>query len=144
LKTRPITILALAAVLGLLLSGETAAQRITSLNTTAKGQGTITSRVDKHQITSVLVILKENGEANLTFYADLQLSAQGTWSRAKYASQGVNLKITGGIVSGNATGSGKLFLTSDGKSIAKLTIQAASADGAKVTVEFVADKPPEN
>lgn len=140
MKTRPTTF-ALAALLGLLLSSEISAQKITSLETTAKGQGTITSRVDKHQINSVLVILKENGEANLTFYTDLQLSAQGTWSVGRYGSQGITLKITGGIVSGNASGNGKLYLRDD-KSIEKLMIKAATADGSNVTVEFVAEKPP--
>ena len=139
MKTRLTTTLALATLLGLLLSVETAAQKVTSLNTTAKGQGTITSKIDKHDITAVLVILKENGEANLTFYTDLQLSAQGTWSEGRY--QTINLKITGGIVSGNATGNGKLYLRPD-KSINKLSIQAASADGGKTAVEFVAEKPP--
>ncbi len=88
----------------------------------------------------MLVILKEGGEAELTFYADLQLVAQGTWSLAKSLEEGINLRITGGVVSGNATGTGKLFLRKDGKSIDKLNVKATSADGSIVTVEFVADK----
>lgn len=127
--------------MALLLSVVTVAQKITSLNTSAKGKGTITvSDLDKHEITSVLVILKEGGEADLTFYADLQLAAQGTWSIGKSLEEGINLKITGGVVSGNATGTGKLFLRKDGKSIDKLHIESTSADGSKVTVDFVADK----
>jgi len=88
----------------------------------------------------VLVILKEGGKADLTFYADLQLAAQGIWSIDKSLEEGINLKITGGVVSGNATGTGKLFLRKDGKSIDKLNIKATSADGSNVTVDFVADK----
>lgn len=142
LKTR-LTTLALVMAIALLLSVVAGAQKITSLNTTAKGQGTIIiSDIDKHEISSVMVILKENGEAHLTFFTDLELSAQGSWSIGKSAGQGINLKITGGIVSGNATGTGKLFLRKDGKSIDKLNIQSTSADGSKVTVEFVADKKP--
>ncbi len=99
-----------------------AAQKITSLQTTAKGQGTLNiSDIDKHKITSVLVILKENGEAELTLYTELQLAAKGTWSVGKTLSQGVDLKITGGIVNGGGTGTGKLLLRRDGKSIKKLT-----------------------
>jgi len=135
--------LALVTALTLLLPIVAGAQKITSLNTTAKGKGTIiVSDIDKHEISSVMVILKENGEADLTFYADLQLSAQGTWSIAKSPAEGIDLKITGGVVGGNATGLGKLFLRKDGKSINKLNFEAASADGSKVTVEFVADKKP--
>ncbi|HXQ35041.1 MAG TPA: hypothetical protein VN843_13590 [Anaerolineales bacterium] len=141
MKTR-LTTFALVTAIALLLSVVAGAQKITSLKTTAKGQGTIVSDIDKHEISSVMVILKENGEADLTFYTDLQLSAQGTWSIDESPGQGINLKITGGVVSGNANGTGKLFLRKDGKSIDKLNIQATSADGSKVTVEFVADKKP--
>lgn len=141
LRTR-LTTLALVTAIALLLSVVAGAQKITSLKTTAKGQGTIISDIDKHEISSVMVILKENGEADLTFYADLQLSAQGSWSLDESPGQGINLKITGGVVSGNANGTGKLFLRKDGKSIDKLNIQATSADGSKVTVEFVANKKP--
>jgi hypothetical protein len=125
-----------------LLAHITVAQKITSLTTQAKGEGAISiGNIDKHQISSVLVILKENGEAEFTFIADLQLSAQGTWSLGKSLKEGINLKITGGVVTGNATGTGKLFLRKDGKSIDKLNIEATSADTSKVTVEFVAEKP---
>jgi hypothetical protein len=121
-------------------AGITSAQKITSLQTTAKGQGTINiSDIDKHKLTSVLVILKENGDAELTFYADLQLSAKGTWSVGK--SQGIDLKITGGIVSGGGNGTGKLLLRKDGKSIKKLTIDGTSADGSKISVDFTASTP---
>lgn len=142
LKTRFTTPLVLSIAIALLLSVIAVAQKITSLNTSAKGKGTITiADLDKHEITSVRVILKEGGEADLTFYTDLQLSAQGNWSIGKSLKDGIDLKITGGVVSGNASGTGKLFLLKDGKSIDKLNIQATSADDSKVTVDFVADKP---
>lgn len=141
MNTRFTTTLALTIAMALLLSVVAVAQKITSLDASAKGKGTISiSDIDKHEITSVLVILKEGGEADLRFYADLQLAAQGTWSSGKSLEEGINLKITGGVVSGNATGNGKLFLRKDGKSIDKLNIQATSADGSKVKVDFVADK----
>ena len=131
----------LAIVLVLVMSADAAAQRITSLTSTAKGQGTVTiADVDKHKITAVLVILKENGEAEITLYADLQLYGQGTWSAGEDQSEGIDIKITGGIVSGNATGTGKLFLRDDGKSIARLTINAATSSGGKVKVEFTAEE----
>lgn len=146
MKIRLTRTLGPAIVIALLLAAIAVAQQITSLNVTAKGKGTITvSDLDKHEITSVRIILKEGGEADLTFYADLQLSAQGNWSIGKSLKDGINLKITGGVVSGNATGTGKLFLRKDGKSIDRLNIKATSADGSNVTVDFVADKnPPES
>jgi hypothetical protein len=141
LNIRLTTTLALTVPLAFLLSAVAVAQKITSLNASAKGQGTISvSDIDKHEITSVMVILKEDGDADLTFYADLQLAAQGSWSIGKSLAEGINLKITGGVVSGNATGTGKLFLRKDGKSIDRLNIKATSADGSNITVDFVADK----
>jgi hypothetical protein len=119
------------------------AQKITTLTTQAKGQGTITvSNLDKRKITSILVILKEDGTAELTFYADLQLFAQGSWSQDESSPQEIELKISGGIVQGSGTGTGKLLLRKDGKSIKKLSIRAKSADNSVITVEFVANNPP--
>ena len=115
------------------------AQKIESLNTTAKGKGTISTGVDKLKIYSVMVVLKENGDAEFTFYCDLQLSAKGRWTANESAEQGINLEITGGVVSGNASGSGKLLLRPDGKSIDKLNIDAKSGSRT-VTIKFAADK----
>jgi hypothetical protein len=129
----------LATLLVLLLSAPAIAQRITSLTTTAKGQGTVTvSDIDKHALTGVLVILKENGEANITLYADMQISGEAKWSAPEDLSQGIDLKITGGIVSGNANGTGKLFLRADRKSIDSLNISETTADGSTVKVKFTA------
>jgi hypothetical protein len=124
-----------------LASATAAPQKLTSLNATAKGQGLINiSDIDQHKIQSVMVILKEGGDADFTFYADLQLTANGSWSVGKSLSQGIDIKITGGIVGGNATGIGKLYLRKDRKSIDKLSVEAESVDGSKVTIDFVADK----
>jgi hypothetical protein len=140
-KSKLLKAFTLAGLLGLFISAEANAQRITSLTATAKGQGTVTiSDVDKHKINAVLVILKENGEAQITLYADMQLSGEATWSAGEDLTQGIDLKITGGVVSGNATGAGKLFLRDDRKSIAKLTIDAVSTGGSKVKVEFTAEE----
>jgi len=130
-----------ATLLVLLMSAPAIAQRITSLTTKAQGHGTINiSDIDKHTINGVLVILKENGEAEITLYADMQFYGQGTWSAPEDLSQGIDLKITGGIVSGNANGTGKLFLRPDRKSIDRLTITATTADGSKIQLQFTAEE----
>jgi hypothetical protein len=117
-----------------------APQRITSFSGTAKGQGTLTVGQDKSKINSVYLNLKENGDADITLFTELQLSAKGQWSSPDDPLKGIPLMITGGIVDGNATGNGTLFLSSDGKSISKLNIQAKGAGSRKVTIQFVADK----
>src|SRR5258705_4179523 len=122
----------LPLLLLVLVSADVTAQKLTSLTATAKGQGTINvSDIDKHTINSLMIVLKENGDAEFTFYADLQLSAQGTWSAGTSLSKGIDIKITGGVVSDNAKGSGKLFLRQDGKSIDRLTFAATADDGSK-------------
>ena len=115
-------------------------QRITSFSGTAQGQGTLTVGHEKSKIKSVYINLKENGEADITIFTDLQLLAKGQWSAPADASKGIPLKITGGIVDGSAIGSGTLFLSADGKSPSKLNIQAKGAGSRKVIVEFVADR----
>lgn len=128
-----------AVLIVLAISSIASAQKIESLNSTAKGKGTISTGVDKLTIYSVMVVLKENGEAEFTFYCDLQLTAKGRWTANDTPDQGINLEITGGVVAGNATGSGKLFLRPDGKSIDKLNIDAKSGSRT-VSIKFVAAK----
>jgi hypothetical protein len=57
---------------------------------------------DKSKIKSVYINLKENGEADITLFTDLQLFAKGQWSAPADPSKGIPLKITGGIVDGPA------------------------------------------
>jgi len=138
-NTKPSVTCALGVLL--LLGGitlTTFAQKITSFNATAKGQGTLTVSDAEQKIYAVAVNLKENGDADITLFTQMQLMARARWSEAKDLSQGIDLKITGGVVKGNATGTGKLFLSQDGKAITKLTIDAKSSHGSKVSVQFVA------
>jgi len=117
-----------------------ATQRITSFTALAKGRGTLTYDDEKHKISGVWVNLKENGEAEITLYTELQLFVKGQWSASDDRTKGIALKITGGVVDANATGAGTLFLRSDAKSIDKLSFQVKSAGSKTVAVEFVADK----
>ena len=121
-----------------------ATQKLTSLTATAKGQGTITVtdpgvEERKRPLHSVVVTLRENGEVEIVIVTDMQLMAQGRWTKPSDLSKGINLKITGGTVAGNAKGSGKLFLRPDGKTIDKLNFEVKSQARSKVTVEFVAE-----
>ena len=140
MKTQLAGALAIVLMMWTQTSTSAAPQRITSFNGTAKGQGTLTVGQERSRIKSVYINLKENGEADITLFTDLQLLAKGQWSASNDPAKGIALKITGGIVEGNATGSGTIFLTSDGKSVSKLSFQAKDAGSRKVTVQFVADK----
>jgi hypothetical protein len=128
----------LAIVLWLGVSASAVAQKIV-LQSLAHGKGTLVLADDQHKLTEVLIILKENGDAEFTLFTEMQLSAQGRWTAGKDPSQGIDLKITGGVVKGDTKGTGKLFLRADGKSVASLTAQGANDDGEKFDLNFVAD-----
>lgn len=131
---------ALAILLFLMLPVCMAAQKLTSLNALAKGKGTMVANgVDKYELTGVLVILKENGDAQITLYSDIQFFAQGRWSKSKDPKV-INLKMSGQVVDDNSSVKGKLILREDGKSIASLTAQGRGISGTKYEIKFVADE----
>ena len=105
---------------------------------TAKGYGAITSGVDERKITAALVVLRSNGTVLITVAADAQLLAEGTWKASASSPEEILVKITGGALQGEMTGSGELFLTSDRKTIKELTINLKSSDGQEISVTFVA------
>jgi hypothetical protein len=137
-KTHSINLL-LATVLWIALPVSVTAQQVDHLRALAHGKGTLVLGNDKYKLTGVLVILKENGEAEFTLFTDLQIYAQGQWSVGADPSQGIDLKITGGVFK-DAKGTGKLRLRADGKSIATLTGQGTNDSGGKFEVDFVAEE----
>src|ERR1051325_138005 len=60
---------------------------------------------------------------DITLFTDLQLFAQGQWSPPVDVVNGISLKISGGVVDGNAVGSGTLFLSADSKSLSSSTFK---------------------
>ena len=144
MKSKLVGLVILGVALLAWLPAPAATQKLTSLTATAKGQGTITvsdagTPDRKRPLSSVVVTLRENGDAEIVVVTDMQLFARGRWTKPASLSQGIALKITGGTVAGNAKGSGKLFLRADGKTIDKLNFEAKSSARSKVTVDFVAD-----
>jgi hypothetical protein len=116
-----------------------APQGITSLLASARGDGTLKVGQEVFKVSTVVVNLKEDGTGEVTLVTDLQLFLQCTWTAPAELSKGIDLKITGGATAGGATGSGKLFLKPDEKSIVSLTIEATSNTvKRKIEVKFVA------
>ena len=85
---------------GFFLPVFTQSQESESLILTAKGQGLISSDVDKRKITSALIVLRQNGTVMITVSAELQLQAQGTWNASASSPEEIILKITGGVLKG--------------------------------------------
>jgi hypothetical protein len=103
-------------------------QKVEPLTAVGKGHGVIASAAEERKFTAALAVLRQDGTVLITLYSDLQLQAQGTWSASNSSPEEILLKITGGEVSGNATGTGKLLLSNDRKFIKELTIKGKSFD----------------
>ena len=136
---RPYNALLILLFTGFLAPVSAQSQQIESLTATAKGHGTISSAVDKQEITSALVVLRQNGTLLITVTAEILLQAEGTWKASASSPDEMLLKITGGVLKGEMTGSGKLLLTSDGKSFRQLAVNVKAVDGREIKVTFVAD-----
>ena len=118
----------------------TAQQAFTSLSANAKGQGTLTMGREEMKIHSVVVQLKEDGTGEIMIVTDLTVFVNCTWTAPADLSKGIDLKVTGGTTAGGATGSGKLLLKPDGKSIASLSMQGTSnTSKRKIKIDFVAE-----
>jgi hypothetical protein len=116
-------------------------QKFDSLTAVTKGHGVIADALEERKFTAALAVLRQDGTVLITLYSDLQLQAQGTWSASNSSPEEILLKITGGEVSGNVTGTGKLLLSNDRKFIKELTIKGKFFDGREIVVTFVADAP---
>jgi hypothetical protein len=113
---------------------------LTSLKTNARGKGTLTVGKEVFKVHLVVVQLNEDGTGEITLVTDLTLFVNCTWSAPADLSKGVDLKITGETTVSGATGTGKLLLRPDGKSIASLALQGISNTAKrKVQVNFVAE-----
>ena len=134
-------LLVVAATLTLLtlmaMPNPAAPQESKTLLTTAHGQGTLKVGRELFQVPNVVVKLKEDGTGEITLITDLQLFVTCTWSAGADPSEGINLKLAGGVMS--AQGSGKLFLRPDGKAIDRLSIEGSSRTKRKIQLKFVAD-----
>ena len=125
----------------LLLPASAQGQNFDGLTAFAKGHGVIADAFEERKFTAALAVLRPDGTVLITLYSDLQLQAQGTWSASNSSPEEILLKITGGEVSGNVTGTGKLLLSNDRKFIKELRIKAKLFDGREIAVTFVADAP---
>jgi hypothetical protein len=134
------TLIAGFMLLMLSFAGAASAQQPKSLVATANGEGTIKFGKEEFKIHAVVVKLFDDGKAEISLVTDITVFISGTWSRATDdASKEIALKITGGSVSGNLEGGGKLLLTDDRKSIAGLNLQVLNQNTKKVIkADFIA------
>jgi hypothetical protein len=92
----------------------------------SSGQGVLKVGDEKFKITSVVVKLGADRKAELTLSSDITFFISGTWSNHTESQQEVDLEITGGATPGGLAAKGKVFLSSDGKSVARLSLKGIS------------------
>lgn len=117
-----------ASVLLLVMLGATlgAAQENQSKLAYARGQGTLRVGDERFKINSVIVKLMDDRKAEITLVSDITIFLNATWSGNGDSQQGFDLEVTSGENAGGLEGRGKVFLSSDGKAVTKLTVKGVS------------------
>ena len=92
----------------------------------ANGQGTLRVGDERFKISTVIVKLLDDRKAEITLVSDITVFLTGTWSNHGEAPEEVDLEVTGGASPGGMEGRGKVFLTSDGKSVTRLSLKGMS------------------
>jgi hypothetical protein len=92
----------------------------------ARGQGTLRVGDERFKINSVIVKLMDDRRAEITLVSEITIFLNGTWSSHTDSQQEVDLEVTGGANPGSLEGRGKVFLSSDGKAVTKLSLKGAS------------------
>ena len=107
-----------------LFAGE--AQETQSRLAYAKGQGTLRVGDEKFKINSVIVKLIDDRKAEITLVSDITVFLGATWSNNGGSQEEFDLEITGGANPGGVEGKGKVFLSSDGKTVTRLILKGTS------------------
>ena len=92
----------------------------------AKGQGTLRVGDERFEINSVIVKLIDDRKAEITLASDITVFVSATWSSHGESGQEYDLEVTGGATPGGLEGRGKVFLSSDGKSVTRLSLKGVS------------------
>ena len=122
-----------------MFAGAAVAQQPKSLVANVSGEGSIKFGKEEFKVYAVVVKCFEDGKTEINLVSDITVFISGTWSRASETAKTIDVKITGGSVSGNLDGGGKIQLTDDRKSIAGLNLQVVNKTTKKVIkAEFTA------
>jgi hypothetical protein len=97
-----------------------------SIVVSSNGDGIVKIRQEQFKVTAAVVKLTENGEVEINVISEITVFVSGRWTRTGDAANGIDLEITGGTSPGSLEGSGKLFLSDDGKSITSLKLEVVN------------------
>ena len=102
------------------------AQGTQSRLATARGQGTLRVGDERFKINSVIVKLIEDRKAEITLVSDITVFMEATWTNHGESQEEFDLEVTGGAAPGGVEGRGKVFLSSDGKVVTRLSVKGIS------------------
>jgi len=103
----------------------------------AQGTGILKVGAEEFKISSVVVKLMDDRTLEVILVSEITVFLSGTWSNRSESEQEFDLEITGGASRGGLQATGKALLSSDGKSVARLTIKGISLTTKRVVaVEF--------
>ena len=112
------------------------AQQPNSEAVSTNGEGAIKIGREEFKLHAVIVKLFEDGAAELNLASDITIFISGKWT-SRDVKEGIDLVITGGATKGGLTGTGKLFLSDDRKSIVSLKLQAVNTSSRRnIEVNF--------
>ena len=117
-------VVVLVMLAAMFVTGE--AQENQSRLATANGQGTLRVGEERFKINTVIVKLMDDRKAEITLVSDITVFLTGTWSNHGAGQEEVDLEVTGGATPGGLDGRGKVFLSSDGKSVSRLSLKGVS------------------
>ena len=93
---------------------------------TARGEGILRVGDERFKINSVIVKLIEDRKAEITLVSDITVFMEATWSSHGESAEEFDLEVTGGASPGGVEGRGKVFLSSDGKTVTRLSVKGIS------------------
>ena len=123
--TRGLKLVVLFLMLGATFVGAKAQENPSRL-AVASGQGTLRVGEERFKINTVIVKLMDDRKAEITLVSDITVFLTGTWSSHGEGQEEVDLEVTGGASPGGLEGRGKVILTSDGKSVTRLSLKGMS------------------
>ena len=120
-----VLLMVLATVVALAV-GEAQAQENQSRLAHSNGQGTLRVGDETFKIYSVIVKLIDDRKAEITLISDITVFLSATWTNHGESQEEFDLEVTGGATPGGVEGRGKVFLSSDGKSVTRLSLKGVS------------------
>ncbi len=117
----------------LLLAVTAGAQDNKSIVAHANGDGTLKIGDEKFKVSTVVIKLFEDGEAEINLVSEITIFVSGSWAWKDDTKQVINLKISGGATGGGVEAHGELFLRDSSEAGQRRAIDRVSLDGTSKT-----------